>query len=250
MDIVTTTARLTELEAVIERGRAVFVEVGEALLEIRDHRLYRPDYPTFDAYCRERWGWSRVHAYRQIAAARVAAMLPMGNSPATERQARELVPLMEQGPEVVQHTWAEATADGPATAAMVRAAAQRHLASDDALAWAAGDEGVVTAACDTALVPSEGRWRIGRDRTGLVLVIIQPSVPAGFYHVASWEWPPRADGTPDRAAGVIAEGTRRPVSPEGVALTVRELRVAYEIVTWEDFPGAASAREHLDGRMP
>lgn len=35
--------RLEELEATIERGLTTFVEVGLALLEIRDSRLYRAE---------------------------------------------------------------------------------------------------------------------------------------------------------------------------------------------------------------
>lgn len=85
--------RLAELEAVIERGQETFIEVGSALTEIRDTRLYLETHATFEAYCQERWGWSRRHANRTIQAAEVAEILgPMG--PANERQARELVPLL------------------------------------------------------------------------------------------------------------------------------------------------------------
>ncbi len=86
---------LADLEIVIERGVKTFVEVGVALEEIRDGKLYRPTYPTFEDYCRERWGWSRQHAYRQIQAAGVAKNLsPRGdNMPVNEGQARELASL-------------------------------------------------------------------------------------------------------------------------------------------------------------
>ena len=39
---------LAECEAVIERGLATFVEVGRALLHIRDERLYRAAHRTFE----------------------------------------------------------------------------------------------------------------------------------------------------------------------------------------------------------
>jgi hypothetical protein len=88
-------ARLAELEGVIERGLQTFIEVGRALLEIRDSRLYRENYSTFEAYCRERWGMSRAHAYRQIEAAQVAEMMsPIGDIP-NEAQARALAPLKD-----------------------------------------------------------------------------------------------------------------------------------------------------------
>jgi len=61
------------------RGLATFVEVGQALMKIRDARLYRETHETFESYCRERWGWSRRHANRTIQAAEVAGVLgPMG----------------------------------------------------------------------------------------------------------------------------------------------------------------------------
>src|SRR5512135_1315685 len=86
--------KLRECETIIDRGLATFVEVGTALLEIRDLRLYRATHGTFELYCRERWGISRVHAHRMIEAARVAEnLLPTGNIPANERQARTLAVL-------------------------------------------------------------------------------------------------------------------------------------------------------------
>jgi hypothetical protein len=84
--------RLAELEAIIERGMRTFIEVGNALLEIRNRRLYREQgFKTFEDYCRERWNMSRTYAYRQIDAAKVVQNLsPIGDIPLTEAQAREL----------------------------------------------------------------------------------------------------------------------------------------------------------------
>ena len=71
-------------------GQQTFIEVGQALLEIRDRRLYRETYGTFEEYCQERWGMTRRHANRQIGAAHVVEVLgPIGPIPRTERQARE-----------------------------------------------------------------------------------------------------------------------------------------------------------------
>lgn len=85
-----TTYRLGELESVIARGLTNFIEVGKALFEIRDKRLYREQgYKTFEKYCRERWHWGRKYADRQILAAiRVKNLTPMGVK--NERQARAL----------------------------------------------------------------------------------------------------------------------------------------------------------------
>ena len=100
--------RLAELEDVIERGIETFVEVGRALREVRDAKLYRASYDSFEAYCRERWGFSRQHAYRQIEAANVVEILsPTGDTPPSERQARELVPLVREDEAQAVEVWRE-----------------------------------------------------------------------------------------------------------------------------------------------
>lgn len=69
----TTTERseLGQLEEAIERGLETFVEVGNALMVIRDRRLWRDGYATFDTYCRTRWQMTAPHASRLIQAAEV-----------------------------------------------------------------------------------------------------------------------------------------------------------------------------------
>ena len=93
-------SRFDELEGIIDKGLKTFIEVGEALGEIRDARLYRQEYDNFEAYCRDKWNYSRFYAHRLIEGARIA-MLPTGNL-ANEAQARELVGLsVEDATEVV-----------------------------------------------------------------------------------------------------------------------------------------------------
>jgi hypothetical protein len=49
----------------LRRARCFAIDVGLALLEIRDQRLYREaGYRTFEEYCKERWGWSICHVNR------------------------------------------------------------------------------------------------------------------------------------------------------------------------------------------
>jgi hypothetical protein len=84
---------LVRLEKVIDGGLQTYVEVGFALAEIRDRRLYRIEHKTFEAYCRDKWNFSRVHAHRLITASAVSEMLPTGNKPTSERQARPLAKL-------------------------------------------------------------------------------------------------------------------------------------------------------------
>jgi hypothetical protein len=61
-------SRLSALEATVERGLTTWWEVGLALVEIRDARLYRATHSTFESYCRERWGFSRQRAHQHIVA--------------------------------------------------------------------------------------------------------------------------------------------------------------------------------------
>ena len=103
---ITNHADLTRCEAIIERGLKTFIEVGTALLEIRDNRLYRDTHKTFEAYCRERWGWSHRHANRMIEASEVANNLgPIGPKPTAESQVR---PLARLEPEEQRDVWAKA----------------------------------------------------------------------------------------------------------------------------------------------
>lgn len=115
---------LAGCEAVIERGLGTFVEVGEALLTIREARLYRETHKTFEEYCRERWGFNRNRASQLIVAAEVAGTLPttVGTAPPNEAVARELAPLRQE-PEKLREKWSETVEKhGPApTAQQVRA---------------------------------------------------------------------------------------------------------------------------------
>jgi len=70
---------------------------SEALITIRDGRLYRATHGTFEAYCTEKWNLSRKRAYDFVDASEVvAAMSPMGDIlPDSERQVRPLTPLKD-----------------------------------------------------------------------------------------------------------------------------------------------------------
>lgn len=95
---------LAQHEEIIADGMKSFLYVGQALMAIRDEQLYQDNHETFEAYCKERWGFNRAHAYRLIEAADVVSDLsPMGDTgskvskqktpihaPQNERQARAL----------------------------------------------------------------------------------------------------------------------------------------------------------------
>ena len=68
--------RLEELEKVIARGQKTFVEVGLALAEIRDLRLYKREYGGFTEYCQAKWGWEKRYTQYVIAGAEAVQSLP------------------------------------------------------------------------------------------------------------------------------------------------------------------------------
>jgi hypothetical protein len=55
-------ARLAELEAVVENHLPTFLAVGRALVQIRNERLFREQYPTWELYRQKRFGFSYSHA--------------------------------------------------------------------------------------------------------------------------------------------------------------------------------------------
>lgn len=112
---------LQEQEEIIERNLVSFIEVGNALMRIRDEELYREaEFTGFVEYLESKpWGISERHAYRQIDAAKVAELTHGTN----ERQARELAPLLRKStPEVVRQTYAEIVEEtgGKPTARVIR----------------------------------------------------------------------------------------------------------------------------------
>jgi hypothetical protein len=56
-------------ERTIKEGLKPFLAVGRALLCIRDGRLYRERYVTFDEYCEQRWNLRKTRAYQLMDAA-------------------------------------------------------------------------------------------------------------------------------------------------------------------------------------
>jgi phage N-6-adenine-methyltransferase len=126
------TDRLAACEEVIERGLAQFEAVGMALLEVRDSRLYRLAYPTFEAYCEARWGLARRRAYQYIEAASAFENVQNFTQTPNEAQARELAGLE---PETQREVWqraVETAPNGKITAAHVRAVTRLNEALAEA----------------------------------------------------------------------------------------------------------------------
>lgn len=113
-------ASLGEQEQIIERGLQTFIEVGTALKKIRDSRLYRGKYRTFEDYCKERWGMTRRRAYQLLDGSDVVANVnSCSHAPTNEAQVRPLVglPVEDQ-----RRVWAAAVkrSHGKPTARVVK----------------------------------------------------------------------------------------------------------------------------------
>jgi hypothetical protein len=104
--------RLPKLEAVIKRGLSTFLQVGRALLEIHDGRLYAAEHRTFEEYCSKRWKLSVQRGYQLIDAAKVIDSFSTTveiEPPQSERAARELAEtLRHEGPEAAAEAWQHA----------------------------------------------------------------------------------------------------------------------------------------------
>lgn len=138
-------AELTELascETVIEHGLKIFQAVGVALITIREKRLYRADFKTFEAYCATKWGFTDRRARYLMRGAEVVGnlsktgtMVPVlpaetptmvGVLPTSERQVRPLIALP---PEQQRAAWREAVESAPngkVTGAHVEQVAQQY----------------------------------------------------------------------------------------------------------------------------
>jgi hypothetical protein len=85
---------LAACEAAIDGLRVAFWAAGKALQVIRDARLYRAGYPTFEEYCEGRWQMHRAYADKLIRAWPLAERLnPIGSKDLNEAQVRELLPV-------------------------------------------------------------------------------------------------------------------------------------------------------------
>lgn len=121
---------LVDCEAVIERGLKSFVEVGQALLRVRDARLYRAEHLTFKAYLAERWGMSEQRGYQIMEAASVTSKIfevaPELPPPSVESHAAALARVPEEQRAEIWQKVVETT-DGKPTAAAIRDAVSPPL---------------------------------------------------------------------------------------------------------------------------
>lgn len=104
---------------VVERGMAHFVEVGMALAELNEKRLYRAEFPTFEAFVADKFQLSRRRAYQMMEEAKVAKDIPSLRNGAQARALASVEP--DQREEVL----VIAGESGKVTAASITAAARK-----------------------------------------------------------------------------------------------------------------------------
>jgi hypothetical protein len=97
---------LERCEVVIKQGLQTFIEVGQALMTIKEKRLYRISFKTFEDYCLEKWAITKTQANRLIQASEtIISLTPIGVIlPQTESQTR---PLTSLEPEIQKEVWKE-----------------------------------------------------------------------------------------------------------------------------------------------
>jgi len=118
--------RLTQCNKVIAEAFTSCWGAGQALLEVRDSKLYREDFKTFEEYVQLTFQIERAHAYRLMSAFEIKQGIEK-RSPAmaklltSESQARELAGVpMEKRVNLLRDV---AKGGGPVTASAIRAKA-------------------------------------------------------------------------------------------------------------------------------
>jgi protein gp37 len=128
---------LAKHEAAIERGLKTFVDVGNALLAIRDARLYRQTHRTFEDYCQDRWDLTRSYANEVIRAANVVGNLEGIPSNLLPQAVNQVRPIAALSPDNQRKAWQEAVdtaPDGKITGQHVASVAVRYVDTDEP-AW-------------------------------------------------------------------------------------------------------------------
>jgi len=108
---------LVELEETIQKNLTAFYEVGFALMQIRDNRLYR-EYKhedktpwTFEEYCKSKWNFERNYANKLIKASEVVENL--GTNVPIPKSEGSLRPLTSLPPDQQREVYQKAVETAP-----------------------------------------------------------------------------------------------------------------------------------------
>ncbi|MGH7392915.1 MAG: hypothetical protein ACREM3_26195 [Candidatus Rokuibacteriota bacterium] len=118
--------RESRIAAAHESIQQSWIVIGQELRAIRERKLWRGSHQSFEAYCEERWGYSRHRAHQLITAEGVIRNLEQPeweqenvltavntfSPPTSETHVRPLTPL---SPTQQRQAWQEAEATAPAS---------------------------------------------------------------------------------------------------------------------------------------
>lgn len=100
------------------RAKATAIDLGKILAEIKESKLYVPEFRTWENFCNAEYGFSPQHSLRLIAASELKSE-PMGSLLDNERQYRELAKVSEADRAQVLEM---ATSGGHVTASAIESA--------------------------------------------------------------------------------------------------------------------------------
>jgi hypothetical protein len=116
---------LAQLEEVVKGGWKNCLEVGHALIEIREKKLYRDKNQNFEQYVRLEFGLSKTYAYNLIGSAEVyddlSSIEDVNLKPLNEAQTRCLISLSSEKRVKVWKKVIKEAGNEPITAKMVQA---------------------------------------------------------------------------------------------------------------------------------
>ena len=156
------------LELKVERA---WDEAARALRELRDRRLYRSKYKTFEEYCRDRFGFTRQSANFKIAAADVMENLTTFSCQILPTKETQVRPLTKLKPDEQHQVWSEAVKQNGGkvpSERVVKDAVLRHMGIVEDLnqkhrsprEFAPGDVVEIKALKRSPLHPFNGMWAI------------------------------------------------------------------------------------------
>ncbi|GAB3740070.1 hypothetical protein [Spirosoma jeollabukense] len=153
-------AQLARLEATIDRGMNTFLDVGRALIEIQENKLYRATHLTIEQYMLERFSLNRNRGYQLIEAAKVVNQIaeeiksdPVEATDASSTEGYQAVPTGKvrrskpspstaKQPEDVDYT--EESGDGTNLAEPADAETAGQASGPTSYVWSAPEEGKET----------------------------------------------------------------------------------------------------------
>lgn len=164
------------LKARVQVGFDAMLEGIEAAKKIRDRRLWRFEYDSWDDFCRAELEQSGRRMYQQMQAAEVHALLPPGLAiDMNESQLRALKPAADVSPERAVEVIEAVAESGPITAKRIQA----EIKPAETVSWKGlkAAVGALMQVVSEARAMPDGTW-IPIDRIGVHLANVSKALEA------------------------------------------------------------------------